>query len=156
MMKKLVCLIPVAIMLGLGLIGFSAAMAAPSSDTVKQTVDYFYNGQDEGPILMDARLCQTVENLECTAEIDPNSVGAGDTVNVLMHFFVPKDAVYDDIVVEYTHNGVPRRLTSHKIEGSIRYRILNKYKLNKPGEWSISIKKGTENLKILELDVLER
>lgn len=155
-MKKLVCVIPVAILLGLGLTGFSAAVAAPSSDTVKQTVDYFYNGQDEGPILMDARLCQTVENLECTAEIDPSSVGAGDTVNVLLQFFVPKDAVYDDIIVEYTHNGVPRRLTSHKIEGSIRYRILNKYKLNKPGEWSISIKKGTENLKILELDVLER
>ena len=155
-MKKLVCVIPIAVLLSFCLIAMSTAAAAPSAETVKQTVDYFYNGQDEGPILIDAKLCQTVENLECTAEVDPNSIGTGDTVNVLMQFFVPKDAVYDDIVVEYTHNGVPRRLTSHKIEGSIRFRVLNRYTLNKPGEWAISIKKGTENLKILELDVLEK
>jgi len=156
MIKKWVCLLPVTLLLGLGWMGVSSAAAAPSAQTVKETVDYYYNGQNEGPILMEARVCQTVENLECTAEFDPNSIGVGDTVNVLMHFFVPKDGIYDDIIIEYTHEGVPRRLISYKIEGSIRYRVLSKYALNKLGEWAISIKKGKENLKIFELEVLEK
>lgn len=156
MMKKLNGTLAAVIVLSLVLGGASAVAAAPSAEAVKEAVDYFYNGQDQGPILIDATLCQSVENLECTAQVDPASIGAGDTVNVLMKFFVPKGAVYDDIIVEYTHEGVPRRLTSHKIEGSIRYRVINRYTLNKPGEWSISIKKGTQNLKIMDLNVLER
>jgi hypothetical protein len=156
MMKMLNCTAVAMILLAVGFSGAPGVMAAPSAESVKETVDYFYNGQEQGPILIDASLCQSVENLECTAQIDPASIGAGDTVNVLMQFFVPKGAVYDDIIVEYTHEGVPRRLTSHKIEGSIRYRVLNRYTLSKPGEWSITIKKGTQNLKIMDLNVLER
>lgn len=156
MKKQLVCAVALVSVLGTAVLGMPNAAAAPSAQAIKETVDYFYNGQDEGPVLVDAKLCQTVESLACTAEIDPDAIGTGDTVNVLMQFFVPKDAVYDDIVIEYTHAGVPRQLTSHKIEGSIRYRLLNRYTFNKPGEWSITIKKGTQNLKIMELTVLER
>jgi hypothetical protein len=80
----------------------------------------------------------------------------GEAINVWMQFFVPKGASYDDIVVEYKHEGVPRNLKAHKIEGSIRYRVVDRYKLDKPGKWTIAIKKGLTNLKMFNITVVEK
>jgi len=132
------------------------AQAAPPADLVKQVVDYYYEGQNEGPTLVDAKLCKVVHNLECKTALDPGAVPEGETVNVWMQFFVPEDAVYDDIMVEYSHEGVPRRLTPYTIKGSIRYRVVDRHKLNKPGSWKITVKQGTENLKNFELRVVEK
>ena len=92
-------------------------MAAPPAKAVKQVVDYYYEGQTEGPILTDAKLCKTVKSLSCEEPADPKACTAGEPVRVWMQFFVPKGASYDDIIVEYKHEGVPRNLPSHKVEG---------------------------------------
>ena len=115
------------------------ALAAPPSKVVKEVVDYFYEGQKEGPILTDARLCKTVKSLNCEEPADPKAFTSGEPVMIWMQFFVPKGATYDDIMVEYKHEGVPRNLAAHKVEGSIRYRLVDSYKLNKPGKWTITI-----------------
>ena len=86
---------------------------------------------------------------------DPNNVAKGETLNVWMMFFVPKGASYDDILVEYKHEGIPRRLTPHKIEGSIRYRVVDKNSVDKPGEWTITIKKGITKLKDFKIKVVK-
>jgi hypothetical protein len=74
----------------------------------------------------------------------------------LEQFFVPKGATYDDIIVEYKYEGVPRNLASHKVEGSIRYRMVDSYKLNKIGKWTITIKKGLTVLKAFDVNVIEK
>ena len=73
-----------------------------------------------------------------------------------MQFFVPKGATYDDIIVEYKYEGVPRNLASHKVEGSIRYRMVDSYKLNKIGKWTITIKKGLTVLRTFDVNVIEK
>jgi hypothetical protein len=73
-----------------------------------------------------------------------------------MQFFVPKGATYDDIMVEYKHEGVPRNLAAHKVEGSIRYRLADGYKLDKVGKWTITIKKGLTVLKAFDVNVVEK
>ena len=73
-----------------------------------------------------------------------------------MQFFVPKGAADDDIIVEYKHEGVPRNLASHKVEGSIRYRLGDSYKLNKVGKWTITIKKGLTVLKAFDVKVIDK
>lgn len=132
------------------------AMAAPASKIVKDVVDYFYNGQEEGPILTDSKLCKSMKALECEEAIDPKAVSLGALINVWMQFFVPKGASYDDIIVEYKHEGVPRNLTAHKIESSIRYRVVDKYKVDKPGKWTITIKRGVTNLKDFKIEVIKK
>lgn len=139
-----------------GLCGNVPAGAAPPADAVKEVVDYYYHGQNEGPTLVDAKLCKVVHDLECKTEIGSEPVSEGDTINVWMQFFVPSDAVYDDIMVEYAHEGVPRRLTPYSIKGSIRYRVVDQHKLSKPGAWKITIKKGTQSLKSFNLEVAEK
>lgn len=141
---------------GMLVLGQSTGMAAPPAKNVKEVVDYFYNGQEQGPILADAKLCKSVQALECETAVDPKSVMQGDVIHVWMQFFVPKGAMYDDIIVEYKHEGVPRHLTARSVEGSIRYRAVDKLKLDKPGKWAIAIKKGVTNLKVFNITVTEK
>ncbi len=132
------------------------AMAAPPAKSVKEVVDYFYNGQKEGPILIDSKLCKSIKNLECEQALDPAAVAVGDLIHVWMQFFVPKGGVYDDIMVEYKYEGVPRNLNAHNIEGSIRYRVVDKYKVDKPGKWTITIKKGLTSLKQFQITATQK
>jgi hypothetical protein len=131
-------------------------MAAPPAKSVKEVVEYYYSGQNEGPILIDSNLCSSIKDLQCEQAAQPNAVMLGDLIYVWMQFFVPKGGVYDDIMVEYKHEGVPRNLNAHKVEGSIRYRIADKYKLDKPGKWTITIKKGLTNLKEFQITVSQQ
>jgi hypothetical protein len=131
-------------------------MAAPTSKMVKEVVDYFYEGQTAGPILTDASICKTVKSLDCEEPADPKAFTLGEPIKIWMQFFVPKGATYDDIMVEYKHEGVPRNLAAHKVEGSIRYRLADGYKLDKVGKWTITIKKGLTVLKAFDVNVVEK
>jgi hypothetical protein len=131
-------------------------MAAPTSKMVKEVVDYFYNGQTEGPILADAKMCKTVKSLSCEEPADPKAFTLGEPIKIWMQFFVPKGGTYDDIFVEYKHEGVPRNLAAHKVEGSIRYRLVDSYKLNKLGKWTITIKKGLTVLRTFDVNVIDK
>lgn len=156
MTKRLLMFASVFAFWGMFVLGQSVGMAAPPPKNVKEVVDYFYNGQAQGPILTDAKLCKGVKALECETAIDPKAVMLGDLIHVWMQFFVPKGAVYDDIIVEYKHEGVPRHLKARTVEGSIRYRVADKFKLDKPGKWTITIKKGVDNLKAFNITVVEK
>ena len=131
----------------------NAAMAAPTAKMVKEVVDYYYNGQKEGPILTEAKLCKGIKNVECTETLESNKVKKGDAINVWMRFLVPKGVSFDDILVEYKHEGIPRRLTPHKIESSIRYRLVDKNSVDKAGNWTITVKKGITKLKEFKIVV---
>jgi hypothetical protein len=131
-------------------------MAAPTSKMVKEVVDYFYDGQTEGPILSDAKICKSVKSLSCEEEADPKAFTSGEVIRVWMQFFVPKGGTYDDIFVEYKHEGVPRNLAAHKVEGSIRYRLVDSHKLDKLGKWTITIKKGLTVLMTFDVNVIDK
>ena len=155
MIRKTNCYCLLAVSLGMLLMLNAEAVAAPTVKMVKEVVDYYYNGQEEGPILTEAKLCKDVKNLECTEMINADRVTIGETITVWMNFFVPKGASYDDILVEYQHEGIPRRLTPHKIEGSIRYRLVDKNRIDKTGSWTITVKKGITKLKEFKVKVVQ-
>lgn len=132
------------------------AMAVPDADMVKEVIDYYYQGQEQGPILMEAKICKTVEALECVEGIEPSSFPLGETIKVWMRFLVPKGATYDDILVEYRYEGTPWRVQPHKVESSIRYRVVDSFKLNKAGNWAITVRKGPNTLKTFDVRVTEQ
>jgi hypothetical protein len=138
------------------LFGPASLTAAPTANNVKEVVDYYYNGQKEGPILTDSKLCKSIKDLECGEAFDPNAVNLGSVVNVWMQFFVPHGATFDDIIVEFKHEGVPRHLTAYKVKGSIRYRVADRYKVDKPGKWTITIKRGMTSLKEFAITVVKK
>lgn len=152
---------PMSVLIGTTIVSFilllsTNAMAVPSGDMVKEVTDYYYHGQEHGPILADAKICKTIEALECVEGIEPGSFPLGETIKVWMRFLVPKGATYDDILVEYRYEGTPWRVQPHKVESSIRYRVVDSFKLNKVGNWAISIRKGPNTLKTFEVKVTEQ
>ena len=156
MKKKVLFLLHLFVICSFLISGVYLADASPQPKTLKEAVDYYYTGQNEGPILVDVRVCKVIHSLDCKTVLNPNAVPMGETVNVWMQFFVPKDGVYDDIMVEYAHEGVPRLLTPHKIQGSIRYRLVDKHKLDKPGKWTLHVKKGATSLKKIDVKVIKK
>ena len=134
----------------------SHAIAAPEAQKIREVVDYFYNGQKEGPVLIDSKLCKNIKDLECQDQLAQNSLSMGESVKVWMQFFVPKGESYDDIFVEYKQNGTTRNLQANKVEGSIRYRLVDSYKPDKIGDWTITIKRGSKSLKMLNFKVIEK
>ncbi len=156
MKKKITLLLLTVAFCVFTIFGFSNALAAPKASVVKKVIDYFYNGQEEGPILVESKLCKTIKSLNCEEVIDSNVISIGDPVKVWAQFFVPKGGIYDDIFVEYKHEGVPRHLTARKVEGSIRYRFVDTYKPDKIGKWTITIKKGLTDLKSFDIEVIKK
>lgn len=153
-MKKNVTLLSLALT---SCIFFSSyAIAAPEAQKIREVIDYFYNGQKEGPVLIDSKLCKNIKDLECQDQLAQNSLSMGESVKVWMQFFVPKGESYDDIFVEYKHNGTPRNLQAHKVEGSIRYRLVDSYTPDKIGDWTITIKRGSKSLKMLNFKVIKK
>lgn len=71
--------------------------------------------------------------------MDTYTVSLGSTITIWMKFLVPKHASYDDVLVEYKYGDIAWHVTPYKVECSIRYRIVYKYKPNKPGKWIICI-----------------
>jgi hypothetical protein len=155
MIKKIAFLFILAFC-GFTIFFMSYAAAMPKAQIVKEVVDYFYSGQKEGPVLTDAKICKTVNNMNCEDNMDLKAVPVGEAIKVWMQFFVPKGAVYDDIFVEYKHGNLPRHLTAHKVEGSIRYRVVDTYKPDKPGDWTITLKKGATNLRSFNVKVVKK
>lgn len=155
MTKKIAVLLIIAFC-NFSIFFMSYAMAMPKAKIVKEVVDYFYSGQKEGPVLTDAKICKTIKDLDCESTMDLNAVPVGESVKVWMQFFVPKGAVYDDILVEYKLGSLPRYLTAHKVEGSIRYRTVDTYKPDKPGDWTITIKRGATNLESFNVKVVKK
>lgn len=150
-----------SVLIGTTIVGFilllsTNAMAVLSGDMVKEVIDYYYHGQEHGPILAEAKLCKTVEAFDCVEGIEPGSFPLGETIKVWMSFLVPKGATYDDILVEYRYEGTPWRVQPHKVESSIRYRVIDSFKLNKAGNWAITIRKGPSILKTFEVKVTEQ
>jgi hypothetical protein len=139
-----------SVIIGTTIVGFSMlfctnAMAVPAGDMVKEVIDYYYHGQEQGPILAEAKI-----------GIEPSSFPLGETIKVWMKFLVPKGATYDDILVEYKYEGTPWRVQPHKVESSIRYRVVDSFKLNKAGNWAITIRKGPSTLKTFNVKVTEQ
>ena len=92
----------------------------PGADAVRDTWDYFYKGQGQGPVLVEAKLCTEVgkdgaNKYECTAEVDPAAGVKANTPNLVLWqaYLVPQGDSIEDIMVQ-TSRAPPcaRRRTS--------------------------------------------
>lgn len=133
---------------------------APSADAVKSTWEYFYKAQGQGPVLVDAKLCTEVakdgpNKFECTAEVGPEGVKANTTVNVWQSYLVPQGDAIDDLMVQVKQGNVVRETKDVKIKGEgWRTRQWTGVRLSKPGEWTITIMRGDQELKSIKVKVL--
>ena len=135
-------------------------VAKPNAEGVKGTWDYFYKGQGQGPILIEAKLCTEVakegaNKFECTAEVDPAAgLKAGTTVMLWQAYLVPQGDTYEDLLVQVKQGTTVRETKDVKIKGEgWRARQWTGVRLNKPGSWTVSVMRGDETLKEIQVKV---
>ena len=132
----------------------------PSADAVKSTWDYFYKGQTQGPVLVEAKLCTEVakdgpNKFECTAEVEAGgSVKANATVMLWQAYLVPQGDTIEDLAVEVKQGNTVRETKDVKVKGEgWRARQWTGLRLNKPGSWTVSVMRGDQTLKEIQVKV---
>ncbi|MBJ6760155.1 hypothetical protein JGU66_05235 [Myxococcaceae bacterium JPH2] len=133
---------------------------APSADAVRDTWNYFYKGQGQGPILVEAKLCTEVakegpNKFECTAEVGAEGVKAGTSVMLWQSYLVPQGDSVEDLLVQVKQGNVVRETKDVKVKGDgWRARQWTGVRLNKPGAWTVNIMRGDTVLKEVQVKVL--
>ncbi|RYZ33519.1 MAG: hypothetical protein EOO71_41775 [Myxococcaceae bacterium] len=133
---------------------------APSADAVRDTWNFFYKGQGQGPVLVEAKLCTEVakdgpNKYECTAEVGPEGIKANTTVMLWQSYLVPQGDSVDDISVQVKQGATVRETKDVKVKGEgWRARQWTGVKLSKPGAWTVVIMRGDQVLKEVPVKVL--
>ena len=131
----------------------------PSGDAVKSTWDYFYKGQGQGPVLVEAKLCTEVakegpNKFECVTEVSADGVKANTSVMVWQSYLVPQGDSIEDLMVQVKQGNVVRETKDVKVKGEgWRARQWTGVRLSKPGEWTVSIMRGDQELKSIKVKV---
>lgn len=135
---------------------------APTPEAVKSTWDYFYKGQGQGPLLVEARLCTKVDTekdsptrFECVTEVGPEGIKANTSVQVWQSYLVPQGDSIEDLMVQTRQGNVVRETKDVKLKGEgWRTRQWTGVRLGKPGDWTVTILRGDQVLKTLNVKVL--
>jgi hypothetical protein len=135
-------------------------VSKPSADSVKSTWEYFYKGQGQGPVLVEAKLCTEVakdgpNKFECIAEVNPSEgVKANSSVMLWQAYLVPQGDTIEDLMVQVKQGNTVRETKDVKVKGEgWRARQWTGVRLNKPGSWTVSVVRGDETLKEIQVKV---
>ena len=120
------------------------ALPPPPTDEVRHVMDYFYNGKDRGPVLVELKACIKVDSAkdsptksECIEEAK-GPVKVNTTILGWTMWFMPKGAVYDDVSLQFAHEGTVRSTVDVKLDSEGRSRTWRPQSLSKKGKWTIT------------------
>jgi hypothetical protein len=121
---------------------------APSAEEVKRVLDYHEHGKELGPVLLELVACLKVDTDRASPTVysclQPVSgpVKKGTQVNAWTAWFSPKGGVYDDVAIQFVHEGVVRTTQDLKVEGGWKTRSYRSNTLSKAGTWQLRVIRG--------------
>lgn len=124
------------------------AQPPPPADEVRRVLDYYFNGKDRGPTLVELKACLKVDSqkdsptrFDCVEEVK-GPVKVNTTVHGWTMWFLPKGANYDDVTVQFAHEGTVRSTVDVKLDTEMRARTWRSQNMTKKGKWTISVVRG--------------
>lgn len=140
--------------------GGAAPLPPPPADTIKQVLEYYLNGKARGPALLEVKPCLKVDGKEGPTKnecVEPvmGPVKKNTTVHAWTLWYVPEGGDYDDISVQYVHEGVVRSTIDLKLDKPGRSRTWRASTLAKSGKWTIKVLRGTTELGLATLTVID-
>lgn len=157
-MKKLIVCLAAA-----GFMNTAIANERPSSEAIKDVVNYYFQDESAEPILADMKICSEIhksgaEKYNCSGELDKNNLPKGENVYVWMNYLVPKGQKAQ-LLMQVNHSGITRSTHNFEVAGGIRYRVWKQIRLNKSGEWNLPIlldsETGITELTTLDIQVID-
>ena len=115
----------------------------PTSAETQKVIQYYYQGKDQGVILMAHKLCAQIYEegplkFECQEEITGGQIPKGQEVFLWMNYLIPSGDKAD-IIIHYKRNNNVRSVSNFELPGALRYRIWKKIPTDKIGDWQIGI-----------------
>ncbi len=124
----------------------------PPADEVRRVLDYYFNGKDRGPSLVELKACLKVDTakdsptrFDCIEEVK-GPVKVNTNVHAWMMWFLPKGALYDDVTLQFAHEGTVRSTVDVKLDTEMRARTFRSQNLSKKGKWTITLMRGATTL----------
>ena len=125
------------------------AAPPPPAEEVRRVLDYYFNGKDRGPTLVELKACLKVDQtkdsptkFECIEEVK-GPVKMNTTVHGWTMWFLPKGSNYDDVVLQFAFEGQVRSTIDMKLDTEMRARTWRSQQLSRKGKWTISVVRGT-------------
>lgn len=135
-----------------------APVKVPAADAVRDTWNYVKDGKGQGPVLVEAKLCTEIgkdgpNKFECTVEVGAE-VKANTTVMLWQAYLVPQGDSYEDLMVQVKQGNTVRETKDVKVKGEgWRTRNWTGVRLNKAGDWTVSVVRGDQVLKEVKIKV---
>ncbi len=128
------------------------AQSKPTPESALSFLNFYYNGQGQGVVLADMKVCTTIEENECANNVAADSLKKDEQYMIWMMYVVPREDKVDNIIVQFNQNGITRYTKLVSVSGSIRYRTWKSFILNRVGEWEIKVFHDMED----RVDVLNK
>lgn len=125
----------------------------PEPEQVRRAWYHLYQGQGRAPLLVEAKACLEVDTkkgsetrFECVRPVE-GPVPNKSTVHLWTAWLVPQGDKHEDLTVQFLHGTTVRTTRDVKLEGqSFRTRNYTGASLSKPGEWTLVLRRGEEEL----------
>jgi hypothetical protein len=129
------------------------AQPPPPADEIKRVLDYYYNGKDRGPALVELKACLKVDSSggnaptknECLEPVT-GPVKKDTPVNAWTMWYLPEGANYENVVVQFLFGNDVRSTVDLKLNTPGRTRTWRYTTASKKGKWTIKIKDGDKEL----------
>jgi hypothetical protein len=124
----------------------------PTAEMIKKVLEYQERGAPAGPVLLDLVPCTKVDTTKGSPTqfhcIEPvgDSVKKGTTVFAWLQWLCPKDGKYEDISIQFLHEGQVRKTVDNPVAGFGRTRGWRGENFNKVGKWTIKVLRGAQEL----------
>lgn len=128
----------------------------PPAAMIKQVMEYLETGKDRGPALVEIVPCLKVDQSKGSPTantcIEPvtGKVAKGTTVFAWLHWYVPKEAKYDDVTLQVLHENEIRQTIDVPLTGNAnaggRQRGWRGANLSKVGRWTFKVRRGEKEL----------
>jgi hypothetical protein len=123
----------------------------PSAEEARRVMDYYYQGQGQGPLLVDFRACLKVDTEpssktkgSCIEQVK-GPVKRNSQVYAWAVWLLPEGEADEDVFIQFVHDGTVRSTQDMKLAGVFRTRTWRSSTLGKSGKWELkAVRKGTE------------
>ena len=134
----------------------------PTAEAIKLFLDYQEKGASAGPVLLDLVPCVKVDSTKgsptqylCTEPVGA-SVPKGTTVFAWLQWLCPRDGKYEDVSIQFLHEGQVRKTVDNPVVGFGRTRGWRGENFNKIGKWTIKVMRGDKELGSANVNVVEK
>lgn len=125
--------------------GAPSAPLPPAAEEARKVIAYYYGGKDQGPVLVELKPCLKTDSgkesptkNECVEPV-AGPVKKGTIVHAWTLWMVPDGGSYDDVALQFAHEGQVRTTVDIQLTTSLRSRTWRSSALTKKGKWEIRV-----------------